>query len=80
MIYVIYLRNGSIVLSKKNYSSWREIQDEYTDYMTSLGPWVLEDILNFFEQEYGNEDRDWAFTRKQIEAFSESKDVVLKHD
>jgi hypothetical protein len=32
-----------MLLSKKHYSSWREIQDEYESFMTSLGPYTEQD-------------------------------------
>ncbi len=80
MIRIIYLRSGVILLSKKAYADWLKIQDEYTDYMTSLGPWSLEGVLDFFEQEYGMDDSKWVFAREQIEFFSESKDMILTSD
>ena len=33
---LIFLRSNKMLLSRKTYSDWREIQDEYEDYMTSL--------------------------------------------
>ncbi len=50
-LHIIYLKN-SVLLSKKSYSSWREIQDEYEDFKASLGPWAAEEVEDFLEQEY----------------------------
>jgi hypothetical protein len=41
-----------VLLTKKPYSTWREIQDEFADYMTSLGPWPVADVLQFLHDEY----------------------------
>lgn len=31
---LIYLRTDGCVLTKKKYSGWKEVQDDYDDYMT----------------------------------------------
>ena len=41
-----------MLISKHQYSSWREIQDQYHDYMTSLGPWDDDTVIEFLEGEY----------------------------
>ncbi|MGY5875774.1 MAG: hypothetical protein RTU30_08510 [Candidatus Thorarchaeota archaeon] len=79
-IHIIYLHNGPLILSKKEYNSWHEIQEEYDDYMTSLGPWPTEDVIDFLEQEYGEDDSRWAFTRTQIHSFALSDDLVIQSD
>ncbi len=38
LFHLIFLRVGAVLLSRKPYADWREIQDEWDDYMTSLGP------------------------------------------
>jgi hypothetical protein len=50
--HVVYLRSGRVLLSRKCYGTWREIQDEYSDYMTSLGPWPVSDIVQFLKDKY----------------------------
>jgi hypothetical protein len=73
----IILKNN-FLLSKKNYSSWREIQDEYNDsYITSLGPWTLEELLDYFLVEYKKES-NWPFSQSEIEKFIVSKDLEMK--
>ena len=74
--YIIFLRDGSIVLSKVRYSNWEAIQDDYDDYMTSLGPWDSEGILAYFEEEY-KEETSWAFSRTQIQDFMDSRNHIL---
>lgn len=73
-LHIVFLRGGPVVLTKKAYDSWRGIQDEYDDYMTSLGPWLVDDVISFIEYEYPN---DPPFTKSQIDAFMVSGDLVL---
>jgi len=39
-------------LSKKAYPSWRDIQDEFTDYKTSFGPWETDVVTEYLRDEY----------------------------
>lgn len=50
-IHIIYTRTG-MLLSKHPYQSWIEIQDQYPDYMTSLGPWEEETVIEYLADEY----------------------------
>jgi len=50
-ITIIYLETAMLI-SKKQYDSWREIQDEYPDFITSLGPWNEEDVASYLNSEY----------------------------
>ena len=76
-LHIVFLRAGPMVLTKKPYQSWREIQDEYEDYMTSLGPWLATDVLTFIKEEYPT---DPPFTRSQIDTFMASDDLILVSD
>ncbi len=75
--HLIYLRSGPLIISRKRYADWREIQDEYEDYMTSLGPFSEEALLEFLSDEYGDESR-WGFTAREIRDFMNSDAVVLR--
>jgi hypothetical protein len=78
-MHLIYLRsNAGVLLSKKQYSSWYEIQDDYEDYMTSLGPWSEEDVIDFFRVDWGSDESRWPFSRRQIQDFVNSSDEVLQ--
>lgn len=77
--HIIYLRRGTIVLSKVVYSNWHSIQDDYEDYMTSFGPWDVDTILSFFEEEF-KEESAWVFTKEQIRSFMESQEFILKEE
>ena len=48
---LIYLKSG-MMLSKKQFESWREIQDLYEDYMTSLNFETIENVNEFLCLEY----------------------------
>jgi len=76
--HLVYLRSGAVLLSRKPNADWREIQDEFDeDFMTSLGPWTLEDVVDFFEQQYGPDERRWPFTAEDVAAFAASDRVVM---
>ncbi|MBN2229234.1 MAG: nuclear transport factor 2 family protein [Candidatus Thorarchaeota archaeon] len=76
LAYLIYLRNALLLISKVNYSNWQEIQDDFEHYMTSLGPWTTDEIIAFFEGEYG-EESSWMFTKNQIRKFIASEVHIL---
>ncbi|AEF54356.1 hypothetical protein [Marinomonas posidonica] len=50
-LHIIYTETD-MVLSKKDYESWREIQDEYVTYKTSLGPWGMDEVIEYLTDEY----------------------------
>lgn len=74
LLYIVYLRSDEIVLTKKRYASWREIQGEYDDYMTSLGPWTATQTAQFIETEYPESP---PFTHGQVESFMQSAHTVI---
>lgn len=78
--HLIYLRSGAVLLSRKPYADWREIQDEWDDYMTSLGPWTEEDVVDFFQQQYGLDEARWPFTAEAVAAFAASERVAMRTD
>ncbi|MBR8087743.1 hypothetical protein KDX23_34210, partial [Burkholderia vietnamiensis] len=51
-LHVIYTRSDRILLSRRRYESWRQIQDEIADYVTSLGPWSPEDTVAYLGYEH----------------------------
>ena len=52
-LHIIYTEAG-VLLSKRQYSSWRAIQDEYPGYKASLGPWTPEEVTDYLSQEYSD--------------------------
>ena len=42
-----------IILSKKIYDDWYEVQDDWYDiYKASLGPWSPQDMLDYLDDDY----------------------------
>ena len=50
-IHIIYLEND-MLLSKAEYSDWKQIQDQFQEYKASLGPWDSEEIIEYLSEEY----------------------------
>lgn len=50
-LHVIYTET-KMLLSKKPYGSWREIQAEFSDYKTSLGPWPADAVIDYLQEDY----------------------------
>jgi len=73
LLHIIYLQSR-MVLSKKRYSDWGKIQDEFGDYKTSLGPWPVAEVLDFLRAEYPS---DRPFTTVQIQNFLLSDDETI---
>lgn len=75
-VYYIILED-CVLLSKKRYNDWREIQNEYYDnFKTCLGPWTYEELINYFEDDFANENR-WPFDRETMINFFEGTEVTL---
>ncbi len=74
-MHIIYLRDGAVWLSRKNYTGWRQIQDEYQDYMASLGPWPEETVCDFLEEEYPD---TLLNAREQVTAFIEGGAITAQ--
>ena len=72
-VVIIHTRDN-IILSKKQYETWRDIQHEYNEYVTSLGPFTQEELFDYFEIEYKNE---WPIKRSEIESFFLSTNTQL---
>ena len=52
-LHLIYT-DSNVVLSKKKYADWVQIQEDFPDYKTSLGPWDLDEMIDFLDEEYDN--------------------------
>jgi hypothetical protein len=77
-LHLIYLKPDRMLLSKQQYSDWREIQDEYESYLTSLGPFSVEELVSFLWEEYGNGAGQWGFSGEEISNFMKSDTTVLE--
>ena len=77
-VYMIFL-DEEVLLSKKEYSNWRDIQDEYyMHFKTSFPAMRKEDIIQYYVSDYGADDAKWPFSRKKIQDFFNSEDTILR--
>ena len=49
---LIFLKSAKILLSSKEYSNWRQIQDEFENYQASIGFSELEEIVDYLKNDY----------------------------
>ncbi|NOX28870.1 MAG: hypothetical protein GXP35_02280, partial [Actinobacteria bacterium] len=49
-ITIVYMKSG-MLLTKKPYADWRAAQDEFDDYVTSLGPFLPDEFGEFLGNE-----------------------------
>lgn len=66
-----------MLLDKGPYADWRAIQDAYSDYKASLGPWSEDEIAAFLRDDWGADESKWPFSRESIAAFFRSDERVL---
>lgn len=71
-LYIIFT-DTNVIISKKFYPSWREIQSEYLNYKTSLGAWSTKDVIDFLQAEYQNLEPNASI---QVERLIESVDIA----
>lgn len=74
---IIYLEDD-ILISKKEYSCWKEIQDEYYEkYKANLPPMYCDEIIRFFEDEFVQEE-NWPISRKRIIEFFNNDELTIR--
>jgi hypothetical protein len=65
-LHVIYTRTNLILLSRQDYASWQQIQEDIDDYMASLGPWSPEQTIEYLREEHPDLSSD---ATEQMSAF-----------
>jgi len=66
-----------VVLSRKDYTCWQEIQDEYYEtYKTNFQPLSCAELLQYLTEDF-KEEQHWPFSRTDILNFFESEDLIL---
>lgn len=50
-LHIIFIEE-QVLVSKKRYASWQEIQAEFDDYKASLGPWDTATTVSWLAEEY----------------------------
>jgi len=59
-LHVIYTRTNLVLLSRQDYASWRQIQEDIDDYMASLGSWSPEETIAYLQEEHPDLSPDAA--------------------
>lgn len=75
--HLVFLRPAGLLLVKRPDADWRQLQDDYPDFMTSLGPWAADEIAEYFALDYTDDDAGWPFDRKAIAEFMRLNELVL---
>jgi hypothetical protein len=76
-LYLIYLDFTASLVSKKRYSKWQDIQDEYEDYTASLGM-TVDRLVDFARGDWHYDPDECALLRWQLETFLAGDADVLK--
>ena len=66
---LIFLRNSKVILSKKTYSDWKDIQADFDDYMSSLNFESKEDLIKYLNLDYKIETELIKFQIGEMENF-----------
>jgi hypothetical protein len=74
MINIIFLRSPVIIVSRKEYSGWREIQDIYDNYMTSLEFESLESARDWLVAEYPDQKNE---INTKLDEFEKNKELLV---
>jgi len=53
LVHIIYTETA-VFLSKKAYASWRDIQDEFSNFKASLGPWKSDAVTEYLQDHYSD--------------------------
>ena len=72
-LHIIYTED-EMLLSRKEYACWRDIQDEYQRYKASLGPWTPKEVIDYLSDDYRNLEPS-AF--KQVHSFLTSTKLTV---
>jgi len=50
-LYIVFT-DSEIVLTKQQYESWRELQNDFFNYKSSLGPWQENLVIDYLNSHY----------------------------
>ena len=51
VITIVYLEH-SMLLTKRPFAGWPHVKAQYPKYMTHLGPWSAEEVIEFLDDDY----------------------------
>lgn len=52
-LHIIYTETA-MLLSKKEYLTWQDVQRDFQDYKASLGPWADDEVADYLNEEYSD--------------------------
>lgn len=52
-LYIVFT-DTEIVLTKQQYESWRELQNDFFNYESALGPWQQNTVIEYLNSHYPN--------------------------
>lgn len=76
----IIFTDSAVLLSRKSYASWRQIQDEIENYKASLGPMTPDAAIAWLGEEYSGLSPDASEqVRRFLDTSEDTVAVTLKH-
>ena len=73
LLTIVHTEYG-MCLTTMEFADWREVQDAFSGYKASLGPWSVTEILEYLPIEYPTEQ---PFTAEAVRALAASEDATL---
>ena len=63
---LVFTRHA-MILSKRRYRSWQEVQDDFEDYISSLGPYSFDELFDYLTNDYTSSTV--PFDRDEVDRF-----------
>ena len=63
---LVFTRHA-LVLSTRRYRSWQEVEDDFGDYISSLGPYSVDELFEYLTNDYTTSTV--PFDRAEVERF-----------
>ena len=73
LLTIVHTEYG-MCLTTMEFADWREVQDAFSGYKASLGPWSVTEILEYLPIEYPTEQ---PFTAEAVRALADAEDATL---
>jgi hypothetical protein len=75
---LIFLRSNKVLVSQKQYSDWKEIQNEFDDYMANVGFDSIDKIKEYIQFDYKlTEEKAFKESKKISESNSDYVEIEL---
>lgn len=73
---LVYLESGGVLLTKRPYCHWREVEAEYTDCVANLPALTYEELTDFFANDFKKEE-NWPFSKDDLWKFFEGDEETI---